>query len=52
MLLCQVSACGQGIKTNNRSNALCPVEMEGLIIECSAGHLGAAKCLIRGGLCV
>lgn len=30
MLFYQVSACGQGIKTNSCANALCPVEMEGL----------------------
>lgn len=28
MLFCQVNACRQGIKTNSRANALCPVEME------------------------
>lgn len=51
MLFCQVSACGQRIKTNSHINALCPVEMGVLIIAYSTGHLGVAKCLIRGGLC-
>lgn len=52
MLLCQVNACGQGIKTNSPANALCPVEMEGLDNSILYRHLGVAKCLIRGGLCV
>lgn len=29
-----------------------PWRWRGLIIVCSTGHLGVAKCLIRGGLCV